>query len=220
MTDTFDPNLIQLIRRSGVVAVLVIENESDAGSVAKALQDGGITALELTLRTPAAWAALERIKNSVPQMEVGVGTVLTPEQVREAVARGASFGVSPGVNRRVLEAAIEAGLSFAPGVATPTDIETALEYRCKLLKFFPAGPSGGMPFLKAISAPYAHLGLEFIPLGGLNAKTIPDYISDPMVAALGGSWLAPRDIIAAGNWNQITALARETVQIITSIRGI
>ncbi|HRJ73407.1 MAG TPA: hypothetical protein PLS03_14375, partial [Terrimicrobiaceae bacterium] len=131
---------------------------------------------------------------------------------------GAAFGVSPGTNPKVLEAAAERGFSFAPGILTPSDIEAAVGHGCRLLKFFPAEPSGGLAYLKAMSAPYAHLGLRFVPLGGLNAGNMASYLSDPLISALGGSWLAPRDAVKAGQWDVITSLASDAVQIIQSVR--
>lgn len=218
MTSTFDPTLAQRIENCGIVAVLVIDRVEDAVPLAKALLAGGVDVMELTLRTPAAIDALKAIKAGVPEMLAGVGTILTTAQVQQVVEAGGAFGVSPGVNPSVLAVARESGLSFAPGILTPTDIETALEYGCKILKLFPAEPSGGLAYLKAMSAPYAHLGLKFIPLGGLNAKNMATYLAEPIVAALGGSWLAPRDLIKAGEWDKITALAAEAVQIIKSTR--
>ncbi len=218
MNSMFAPPLASSIEKTGIVAVLVVDEVKDAVPLARALLSGGVNAIELTLRTPAALDALKAIKANVPEMLRGVGTSVTGEQVAQAVGAGAAFGVAPGLNPRVLAAAREAGLSFAPGILTPSDIETALEYGCKLLKFFPAEPSGGLPYLKAMSAPYNHLGLRFVPLGGLNAKNMASYLADPCIAALGGSWLAPRELIRAGQWAKITALAAESVQIIKSTR--
>ena len=151
-------------------------------------------------------------------MLAGVGTILSSDNVRQALDAGAAFGVSPGVSPKVLTAAREAGLPFAPGIVTPTDIELALEHECRILKFFPAEPSGGLAYLKAIAAPYLHLGVRYLPLGGLNAKNMATYIAEPIVAALGGSWLAPRDLVKAGDWAAITKLSAEAVQIIASTR--
>lgn len=218
MTPAFDPALAQRIETCGIVAVLVIDRVEDAVPLARALLAGGVDVMELTLRTPAAIDALKAIKAAVPEMIAGVGTILTTDQVAQVVEAGGAFGVSPGVNPRVLAAAREAGLSFGPGVVTPTDIEIALEQGCKTLKFFPAEPSGGLAYLKAMAAPYAHLGVKFLPLGGINAKNMASYLAEPSITALGGSWLAPRELIKAGAWGQITALATEAVQIITSTR--
>lgn len=218
MADIFPSELAARIERAGLVAVLVVDREEDAVPLASALLEGGVTAMELTLRTGAALGALKAIRAGVPEMLAGVGTILTPEQVGQVVESGAAFGVSPGVNRRVLEAAIKSGLPFAPGIATPSDIETALEFGCRTLKFFPCEPSGGLPFLKAMAAPYLHLGLKFIPLGGIHAKNMETYLEDPLVAALGGSWLAPRDAIRSADWKSITARASEAVTIVRETR--
>ncbi len=218
MTPAFNSELSQRIEQSGIVAVLIIDRVEDAVPLARALLEGGISAMELTLRTPVAVDALKAIRRDVPEMLAGVGTILTVDQVREVSDAGAAFGVAPGFNPRVAAAAREAELSFAPGILTPTDIEAALEHGCRLLKFFPAEPSGGLAYLKAMAAPYAHLGLRFIPLGGLNAKNMASYLADPQIAALGGSWLAPREAIQAGDWAKITGLASEAAVIIQSVR--
>lgn len=218
MRTAFDPELSERIASFGVVAVLVVDRADDAVPLAKALLDGGVGVMELTLRTPAALDALKNIRANVPEMIAGVGTILTPSQVQSAKDAGAAFGVAPGMNPRVLAAAASSGLSFAPGIATPSDIEAALEANCRLLKFFPCEASGGLPYLKNIAAPYAHLGLKYIPLGGLNEKNMSTYLSEPLVSALGGSWLAPRDSIQAGDWTAITARAATATEIITSTR--
>jgi len=219
MADIFPSSLSDQVTSAGIVAVLVIDRVEDSIPLAKALLAGGVRVMELTLRTEAALGALETISREVPEMIAGAGTVLTPEQVKQVKSAGAAFAVSPGVNRRVMDAAVDAGIAFAPGVATPSDIETALEYDCRLLKFFPCEPSGGLPFLKAMAAPYQHLGVKFIPLGGINAANMATYLASPLVAALGGSWLAPRDLIKGANWEKITDLAREAVNTINSTRS-
>lgn len=212
-------SLATRIRNTGIVAVLVIDREGDGPPLAKALLAGGVDAMELTLRTPAALGALRSIRAEVPEMLAGAGTVLTPAQVAEVKNAGAEFAVSPGVNPRVLQAAKDAGLPFAPGIATPTDVEQALEFDCKVLKFFPAEPSGGLGYLKAVAAPYQHLGVKFLPLGGLNEKNMAAYLADPLIAAIGGSWLAPREAIRDKRWNDITALAKSAVETIKTIRA-
>lgn len=216
MSVAFDPSLAAKIEKCGIIAVLIIDRVDDAVPLARALLAGGVNVMELTLRTPAAIDALKAITAEVPEMVAGVGTVLTPEQAKLAKESGAAFAVAPGFNPRVLAAAREQGISFAPGVLSPTDIELAVEGGCKLLKLFPAEPSGGLKYLKAVAAPYAHLGLKYIPLGGLNSANMGSYIADPLVAALGGSWLAPKDLIKAGKWDEITRLAKESTGIIAS----
>lgn len=208
------------IKASGIVAVLVIDRAEDAAPLARALLAGGVDVMELTLRTPAALDALRCVKAEVAEMLVGAGTVLTPKQVREVKAAGADFAVSPGTNPRILAAAGEAGIPFAPGVATPSDIEQALEADCRMLKFFPAESMGGLSHLKAMAAPYLHLGVSFMPLGGLNEKNMGMYLADPLVAAVGGSWLAPRDAVREGRWDEITALARAASTAIRAARDL
>lgn len=218
MNPAFDPSLAQRVETCGIIAVLVVDRVEDAVPLARSLLAGGVDVMELTLRTPAAIDALKAIRAEVPEMVAGVGTILTTAQVAQVVEAGGAFGVAPGLNPRVLAAAREARLSFGPGILTPSDIEIAVEHGCQILKLFPAEPAGGLAYLKAMAAPYAHLGLKFIPLGGLNAKNMASYLADPSIAALGGSWLAPRDLIQARAWDKITALAAEAVEIIKSTR--
>ena len=219
MKEIFSEKLTGRIEACGVIAVLVIDRVEDAVPLAKALLAGGIDVMELTLRTPAAIEALKEIKRNVPEMIAGIGTILTPEQVMEAKAAGAEFGVAPGMNSRVVAKAKEAGLPFAPGICTPSDIEAALEHGCRLLKFFPAETSGGLKHLKNMSAPYVHLGLKFIPLGGLDQNNLASYLADPSVAAVGGSWIAKRETIKANDWAAITAAAAKATETVKAIRG-
>jgi len=212
----FDAKLAEEISIAGIVAVLVVDEARDAVPLARALLEGGVTVMELTLRTPAAIEALKEIRREVPAMIAGIGTILTTEQLHAAREAGAAFGVSPGCNPRLLSAAREAGFSFGPGIATPTDIEMALEHGCRLLKFFPAEQLGGLAYLRAMSAPYAHLGVRYVPLGGLTADNAASYLQDPLIAAIGGSWIAPRDVIKANDWEQITASARAAQQLVSS----
>ena len=186
----------------------MIDEAHDAVPVAKALLAGGVDCMELTLRTPAAMEALRRIRNEVPQMIAGVGTILTPQQARDVKAAGAHFGVSPGINSHVVAEAIQLGLPFAPGICTPSDIEQALEQDCQLLKFFPAEPCGGLDYLKAIAAPYALLGVRYIPLGGIDENNAVKYLRSPHIHAIGGSWLAPKFMIEARDWDGITTNAK------------
>ena len=208
LTPLFDPSLAEKISAAGVVAVLVIDEAGDAVPLARALLDGGVGVMELTLRTPAALESLRHIRREVPEMVAGIGTILSVEQLQAAREAGAAFGVSPGCNPRLLAAARDAGFSFGPGIATPTDVEIAIEHGCRLLKFFPAEQLGGLTYLRAMSAPYAHLGLRYIPLGGLTAKNAGEYLQDPLIAAIGGSWIAPREAIKANDWATITANAQ------------
>jgi len=213
----FPTEMLQRIERSGVIAVLVLENAADAVPLANALLAGGVDAMELTLRTDAAIDALRRIRQQVPKMLAGIGTVLNVDQIDEIVAAGAQFAVSPGLNPDVVQKAKDAGLPFAPGVMTPTDIEVAIGLGCRELKFFPAVPSGGLTMLNSIRAPYAHLGIRFLPLGGINADNMTAWLSDPGVVAVGGSWLTPKDMIRNQNWGEITRRASQARKIADTI---
>lgn len=206
--------VVERLSRCGVVAVLVVDDPKQAVPLAQALLDGGIDTMELTLRTPAALDALAKIIHQVPRMLAGIGTILQPRQVQQVYDAGGAFGVAPGINPRVVEAAQNIGLPFAPGVATPADLELALELGCREVKFFPAEPLGGIKYLKSMAAPYAHLGVKFIPLGGVKQQNLDSYLSSPLVLAVGGSWLAPRDLIQSGDWiaiRQRATAAREAV---------
>ena len=206
-----DDDIAIKLTSKGIVAVLIIDKAVDAVPLAETLMEGGVDAMELTLRTEAALPSLEAIRNKVPEMLAGIGTILTPEQVIQAKNSGASFGVSPGTNLATIEAAIDIGLPFAPGIMTPSDIETTLSYECEILKFFPAGSSGGIKHLKNISAPYNHLCLKYIPLGGINEANMNDYLSENIIAAVGGSWIASRENINSNNWQQIKANAQSAI---------
>ncbi len=196
-----------------IVPVAVLERVEHAVPVARALLEGGLSTLELTLRTPAALDCFRAIRTEVPELKVGAGTVLSPEQVRQVVDAGAYFAVAPGFNRRVVEAARALGLPFYPGVRPPSDVESALELGCTLQKFFPASVAGGLDMIKALAGPYAHTGLKLIPLGGITAGNMKQYLDHPLVAAVGGSWLVDKKLVATGDWAGITALVREAVAI-------
>ena len=213
MSQSKEQEVFGKLSRACIVAVTVVDRPEDAVPLAEALMEGGVTAMELTLRTPAALEALRLLRRDAPQMLTGVGTVLTPEQALQVLEHGAEFGVAPGMNPRVVEAALNAGLPFAPGVCTPSDIERALEFDRKLLKLFPAEPSGGLTYLKTVAAPYAHLGVRYSPLGGLSQNNLADDLREPAVGGIGGSWIAPRDAILSGNWAGITAAARNAIRV-------
>lgn len=219
MTIGLESDLGRRIQAGGIIAVLVIDREEDGPPLARALLAGGVDAMELTLRTPAALPALGAIRREVPEMLAGIGTILTREQVDAVVDGGGAFGVSPGLNPRVVERAGERGLPFAPGIMTPSDIERAVDLGCRLLKYFPAESSGGLTHLKSMAAPYQHLGVRYMPLGGIKTANLAAYVASPLVAAVGGSWLAPREQIKAHQWETITATAREAVQVIADARS-
>jgi 2-dehydro-3-deoxyphosphogluconate aldolase/(4S)-4-hydroxy-2-oxoglutarate aldolase len=207
-TDMFPEALVERIARCGNVAVAVVEDPESAVPLARALLAGGVETIELTFRTPKALEALSRITSEVPEMLVGAGTVLTTEQLRDALDAGAAFAVAPGFNPDIVRAAADIGIPFAPGVMTPSEIEGAYALGCtRLLKFFPASVAGGLAGLRTLAAPYRHLGLRFLPLGGLKRENTAEWLSEPLVAACGGSWIAPAALIAANDWEAIAANA-------------
>ena len=194
-----------------VVAVMVAEEPTQAVAACRALVAGGVGAVELALRTPRALDCIEAVGHEVPAILPIAGTVIEANQVDELRRRGIAAAVAPGCNPRIARAALDAGLSFAPGICTPSDIESALELDCTMLKYFPAEPSGGLPMLRSMAGPYRHLGLEFIPLGGLRQSHVADYLADNLILALGGSWLAPADLVRDGATDEIERRAAEAV---------
>lgn len=218
MKSLFPDEVRKRLHRTAVVAVLVLDDAAAAVPVATALLEGGIDMMELTLRTPAALECLRQVRRYVPEMLAGVGTVLKPEQIDLILDAGAAFGVAPGVNPAVISYALHRGLPFAPGVMTPTDIEIAVSHGCRELKYFPAEPAGGLKLLSSIRAPFAHLGVSFIPLGGINTSNMAEYLADPGVLAVGGSWLVQSQTIRDKDWPAITRAAREARRIADEVR--
>jgi 2-dehydro-3-deoxyphosphogluconate aldolase/(4S)-4-hydroxy-2-oxoglutarate aldolase len=214
MTYEFPKETLARLRESQVVAGFSVEDVAHAVPVAEALLAGGIDAIELTLRTPVAVDAIRAIYAEVPDMLLGVGTLLTPEQAAEAKAAGADFGVAPGLNSRVVSEAGAIGLPFAPGIATPSELESAIELGCRLVKFFPAEAAGGIPYLHSMGAPYKHLGIQYFPLGGLNAENMLDYLREPNVPAIGGSWIVNESLVENRDWAGIASRAAEVRSIL------
>jgi 2-dehydro-3-deoxyphosphogluconate aldolase/(4S)-4-hydroxy-2-oxoglutarate aldolase len=211
--------LTSKLRAAALVAVLVVDDAENAVPLAAALLRGGIGAIELTLRTPAAFDALAKIKAEVPEITAGIGTILNAVQVKAAKERGAAFGVAPGYNQNVVEAAEFHRLPFAPGVSTASEIEAAYEKGCSVLKLFPAESLGGLAYLKNVNAPYAHLGIKYIPLGGVSIGNLKDYLENKAVLAVGGSWLAPRNLIAGKDWDGISKNCEAAMKIVHAVRG-
>ncbi|MCL2809636.1 MAG: bifunctional 4-hydroxy-2-oxoglutarate aldolase/2-dehydro-3-deoxy-phosphogluconate aldolase [Treponema sp.] len=202
------------IENEGIIAVLEIESEKNAVPLAKALFEGGIKIIELALRTQAAIPSISLIAREVPQMYIGIGTIIEPGQA--AIVKnenGVRFGVSPGINPEIVKEAIAAGLPFAPGIATPSELEQAISLSCRVVKFFPAEGMGGLNYLKNINAPYNHLGIKYIPLGGITIENLKNYAQFNPVLAVGGSWIASKELINAQNWTEITKRAKEAKEI-------
>ncbi len=194
-----------------VIPVIVIDDENDAEPLAEALLAGGLDRIEVTLRTPAAEAALGRILRALPEMLVGAGTVVTPAQARRCLDLGVSFGVAPGFNPVTVRLFAQSGVPFIPGVLSPSEIEAAYAHGCTLLKFFPAEAAGGSKMLSAMATPYESLGVRFCPTGGVTLDNMKDYLSMNHVFAVGGSWLATKRQIAAKQWSIITQQTREAL---------
>jgi len=212
------PEISRRIEASGIVAVLIIDNLNHALPVAEALFRGGVDCIELTLRTPIALEAARLIKREFPSVALGLGTVISEEQVKQVADVGADFAMAPGCNPKIIREAISRELSFAPGVMTPSDIEIALEHGCRLLKYFPASTAGGLKHLNNLAAPYKHLGLKFVPLGGLDPENAKIYLQSDLVAAVGGSWLARKELLDTGRWQDIRKNATQMRELIQGIR--
>ncbi|MCL2764283.1 MAG: bifunctional 4-hydroxy-2-oxoglutarate aldolase/2-dehydro-3-deoxy-phosphogluconate aldolase [Treponema sp.] len=216
---TMPPEIQEKIAKEGIIAVLEIESEQNAVPLARALLEGGITVIELALRTKAAFPSISLIAREVPQMYIGIGTIIEPGQAamikkESAALNGAvRFGVSPGINPEIVKEAIAEDLPFAPGIATPSEIEKAISLGCRVVKFFPAEGMGGLNYLKSINAPYNHLGIKYIPLGGLTIDNLASYAQFSPVLAIGGSWIASKDLINSQSWSEITKRAREAKEI-------
>ena len=213
------PDILHLIAKYGIVPVIAIESVDAAIPLADALLAGGLPLVEITFRTAAAADAIRRITAERPDVLVGAGTVLTKENLKLAVDCGARFGVAPGLNPQIVRLAQEAGLPFVPGVATPSEIEQALSLGCKVLKFFPAEALGGLAMLQSLAAPYAHTGVRFVPTGGVNRDNLRAYLAVPQIVAVGGTWLAKKEDLAEGRWQEIQDRCAEATQVVTKLRG-
>jgi 2-dehydro-3-deoxyphosphogluconate aldolase/(4S)-4-hydroxy-2-oxoglutarate aldolase len=201
----------ELLDLSPMVPVVVLDDVEHAAPLAEALLNGGIRVIELTLRTPVALAAIERVRREVPEIVVGAGTVTAPEHARQAADAGASFLVTPGTTDRVLDAAEATGLPFLPGAATVSEAMRLAERGLTALKFFPAEAAGGVDYLKSIAGPLP--GLRFCPTGGITPASAPRYLALPTVGCVGGSWLTPKDALAAKDFARIEALAKEAAAL-------
>ncbi|QDQ29051.1 bifunctional 4-hydroxy-2-oxoglutarate aldolase/2-dehydro-3-deoxy-phosphogluconate aldolase [Chitinimonas arctica] len=195
-----------IMRASPVMPVIVIDRLEDAVPLAQALLDGGIRVLEVTLRTPVALAAIKAISAALPEAIVGIGTVTRPEQFAQAKAAGAVFAVTPGLTEELALAAKQADIALLPGVMTPSEVMAAQAWGFDAMKLFPAEQAGGIGMLRALSGPFADV--LFCPTGGVTVESAPKYLALPNVACVGGSWLLPKDRIAAGDWPAIARLAR------------
>jgi 2-dehydro-3-deoxyphosphogluconate aldolase/(4S)-4-hydroxy-2-oxoglutarate aldolase len=210
--------MVNQLKQLRLVPVIVIEDAQQAKGLGSALVKGGLPCAEITFRTAAAADALKRITSEHPDMLVGAGTVLTPQQARAARDAGAKFIVAPGFSAAVVDYCQENGIPVFPGVCTPTEIEMALSKGLKTVKFFPAEPIGGLNYLKAIAAPYGDV--SFIPTGGITTKNVHEYLAFKKVIACGGSWMAPADAITAGDFARIETETRRAVEAVRGGAGV
>jgi 2-dehydro-3-deoxyphosphogluconate aldolase/(4S)-4-hydroxy-2-oxoglutarate aldolase len=208
-------SVIERISQLKLVPVVKLENPVDAVPLARALIEGGLPIAEITFRTDAAEQAIKNIKEEVPEIFLGAGTVLTVENVKKAVDAGATFIVTPGFNPEVVDYCLEHDIVITPGVNSPTQVEMGLSRGLTVLKFFPAEVSGGIKMLKAFAGPYT--GVKFIPTGGIKADNLADYLATKNVLACGGSWIASSSLIAEGKFDEITALVKEAVEVINTV---
>ncbi|MFO1243382.1 MAG: bifunctional 4-hydroxy-2-oxoglutarate aldolase/2-dehydro-3-deoxy-phosphogluconate aldolase [Rickettsiales bacterium] len=201
------PAVYDILKNNPIVPVVVLDNEEHAVPLAHALLEGGIGLIEVTLRTAAGLKAISRIAKEVPDIIVGAGTVLSAEQYRQAMAVGAQYIISPGLTPSVAEVAAKHTIPYLPGVATASECMQAIEYDIPVVKFFPASAIGGPNLLKQFASVFS--ALKFVPTGGIDASNAKDYLSLPNVLSVGGSWVAPKDAIAASDWKKITQLAKD-----------
>ncbi|MDP4625912.1 MAG: bifunctional 4-hydroxy-2-oxoglutarate aldolase/2-dehydro-3-deoxy-phosphogluconate aldolase [Akkermansiaceae bacterium] len=203
--------MIDRILAKRIVPVVVLDSVESAEPLAEALLAGGLDIMEITFRTTAAEASIERIAARFPEILLGAGTLLEKDQVARAKNAGAVFGLAPGFNPAIVAAAQEIGLEFSPGVMTPSEVEGALALGCKLLKFFPAEAAGGVNMLKSLAGPYGHTGVRFVPTGGVSSANLSAYLKLPVVAAIGGSWMVDKQLVNEGKWAEITRITKEAL---------
>lgn len=208
--------VLDQIANIGLVPVIAIDDVEKAVPLAKALVAGGIPCAEVTFRTAEGEEAIRRMAKEVPEILVGAGTVLTTDQVDRAVDAGAKFIVSPGLNPKVVAYCVEKGIPITPGCANPSDVEQAIEHGLEVVKFFPAGQAGGLPYIKSMAAPYTNM--KFMPTGGVNADNLSEYLSFDRIIACGGSWMVAKPLITAGKFDEITALCKEAVGIMLDFK--
>ena len=213
-------DMIETLGKAGIIPVIVIEDEAQAVPLARALVKGGLPVLEVTFRTKAAAGAIAAIRREVPEAVVGAGTLLTVEQLQAAKAAGVTFGVAPGFDPVVVAAAKAEGLPFCPGVQTASELSQALTAGCGMVKFFPAEAAGGVKMIKNLLGAFRFTGVKFMPTGGVKPTNVEEYLSVPEIVCCGGTWIVPKDALAAGDYAAIERLAAEAAAIVKRVRGL
>ena len=210
-------DILNIISNIGIIPVIKINDAKKAVPLAKALIEGGLPAAEVTFRTDAAEESIRIMASEFPDMLVGAGTVLTIEQVDRAVGAGAKFIVSPGFDPEIVDYCLGKNIPVFPGCITPSEVAQAVKRGLKVIKFFPAEQAGGVAMIKAMGAPYGMV--KFMPTGGISAKNLSEYLSCSNIVCCGGSWMVKGDLIAEGNFDKITELTKEAVELVKSIRA-
>ena len=209
----YSNDVVNKLSQIKIVPVLVL-NDLDSGlKMCELLAECGLPAAEITFRTTAAESIIREAAKRFPELYLGAGTILNTADLKRAFDAGAKFAVAPGFNPTVVKSAVENNFAFAPGVCTPSEIEQAMELGCKFLKFFPAEAAGGVPMLKSLIAPYKHMGVRFMPTGGVSTSNVENYLAIKEVVAVGGTWLGKADAIAAGDWVGIRKTILDAVAI-------
>lgn len=202
----------------GVIPVVEVDSVAEADALAETLLEAGLGVIEVTFRTHAAAEAIARIAQRFPDMVVGAGTVIGEQDLRRAAEAGARFALAPGLSARMLDQAARVGLPYVPGAMTPSDLQAGIERGVRMFKFFPAMPAGGIPFLRSIAAPFGLHGLRFIPTGGVSPANLADWLGEPSVAAVGGTWIANRGMIRGGDWAGIRRAAEDALRAVRAVR--
>jgi 2-dehydro-3-deoxyphosphogluconate aldolase / (4S)-4-hydroxy-2-oxoglutarate aldolase len=216
----FEENVATIVTELGkikIVPVLAIEAVDDGLKMCGLLNDLGLKTAEITFRTEAAEEIISLASKKYPDLVIGAGTILNVDDLHRAFQAGAQFAVAPGFNPTVVKAAIENGYAFFPGVATPSEVEQAMELGCRMFKFFPAEAAGGIPMIKSLVGPYKHMGVKFMPTGGLNPQNIGNYLALNELPCAGGTWLGPSSDIEAGNWSKIEQNIKDAVALAATL---
>lgn len=214
MTD-MDNRVLKEIEKCRLIPVAALDDAKDALPLTRSLMRGGIMVIEVTFRTKAAAESIRTISSQCPEILVGAGTIVNVKQASQAVFNGAEFLVSPGFSESVAKFALESGISYFPGVCTPSDIMKALEYNLNILKFFPASNYGGINTIKALSGPFPQV--RFIPTGGINFSNMTEYLAYPKVVAVGGSWMVKKDLISEGRFDEIERITHEAHEAVRAV---
>ena len=212
-------NMVETLGKAGIIPVIVIEKEEQAVPLARALVKGGLPVLEVTFRTKAAPGAIAAIRREVPEAILGAGTLLTPAMVKAAKAEGAVFGVAPGLDPAVMAVAQAEGLPMCPGIATASELSQALTAGCRMVKFFPAEAAGGVKMIKNLLGAFRFTGVKFMPTGGVKLDNVADYLAVPEIVCCGGTWIVPKDALAAGDYAAIEKLAADASALVKKLRG-